>query len=188
MNADGSGQSNVSNDPNFDEEPAWSPDGTRIVFDSVRDGTNDIYTMNADGTLQLNISNNPSGGDNTSDWQPKLIFNFNGFFQPVDNLPTLNVVKAGQGIPVKFSLNGDQGLDIFATGYPKSQYIACDSTAAVDGIEVTLTAGSSSLSYDPATDTYTYVWKTDQSWTNTCRQLVLKLTDDTYHRANFKFK
>jgi len=116
------------------------------------------------------------------------LFNFTGFFQPVDNLPTLNMVKAGQAIPVKFSLNGDQGLDIFAAGYPISQKIECDSTTMLDGIEETVTAGSSSLSYDPSTDTYTYVWKTNKAWANTCRQLVVKLKDDTYHQANFKFK
>ena len=35
---------------------------------------------------------------------------FKGFFAPVDNLPTLNVAKAGSAIPVKFSLTGNQGL------------------------------------------------------------------------------
>jgi hypothetical protein len=115
-------------------------------------------------------------------------YNFNGFFQPVDNLPTLNVVKAGQAVPVKFSLNGDQGLNIFAADYPRSQNIECDLTTVVDGIEVTVTAGSSSLSYDPSTDTYTYVWKTDKAWANKCRQLVVKLNDGTEHVAYFRFK
>ena len=52
-----------------------------------------------------------------------VLYNFSGFFQPVDNLPTLNAVKAGQAIPVKFSLNGDQGLSIFAAGYPRSSVL-----------------------------------------------------------------
>ena len=49
-----------------------------------------------------------------------VIFNWSGFFQPVDNLPALNVVKAGSAIPVKFSLGGNKGLNIFAAGYPLS--------------------------------------------------------------------
>jgi Tol biopolymer transport system component len=113
-------------------------------------------------------------------------YTFTGFLSPVDNLPTLNLVKGGRAIPVKFSLGGDQGLDIFEAAYPKSQQIDCDSSAEVDGIEETVTAGSSSLSYDAATDIYTYVWKTDKAWVGTCRQLVLKLDDGTTHRANFK--
>ena len=114
-------------------------------------------------------------------------YNFSGFFQPVDNLPTSNSVKAGQAIPVKFSLGGDQGLDIFEAGYPKSEPIVCNSGALVDGIETTVNAGSSSLSYSAGNDQYTYVWKTEKSWANTCRQLVVKFIDGTTQRANFKF-
>src|SRR6185503_11562768 len=51
-----------------------------------------------------------------------------GFFSPVDNPPTLNVVKAGAAIPVKFSLGGNQGLGVMAAGYPSSKAIACDSS------------------------------------------------------------
>jgi hypothetical protein len=42
-------------------------------------------------------------------------------------------------------------------------------------------------SADASTDQYTYVWKTEKAWANTCRQLVVKLKDGTFHRANFKF-
>ena len=112
---------------------------------------------------------------------------FAGFFAPVDNEPTFNTVNSGQAIPVKFSLSGNRGLDIFADGYPKSQTIACDASAPADGIETTLTAGNSSLSYDAGQDRYTYVWKTDKAWAGTCRALVLKLKDGSVHRANFKF-
>ena len=115
-------------------------------------------------------------------------YTFSGFFQPVDNLPAENVVKAGRAIPVMFSLGGDQGLNIFAAGYPTSNVITCGAAAGDDIVETTLTAGSSSLSYDASTDTYTYVWKTDKSWANTCRQLRVKLLDGSVHVANFKFK
>lgn len=114
-------------------------------------------------------------------------FAFEGFFAPIANLPSLNSVRAGQAVPVQFSLGGDQGLSIVAAGYPKSEAIACEGSAEVNGVESTLTAGSSSLGYDAATDTYTYVWKTAKSWAGTCRQLTVKLTDGTEHRANFRF-
>lgn len=112
---------------------------------------------------------------------------FSGFFQPVDNLPTLNSVKAGSAIPVKFSLNGNQGLNIFAAGYPTSTSTTCGTTA-VDAIEQTVTAGSSSLAYDASADQYSYVWKTNKTWAGTCRTLVVKLDDGSYHYANFQFK
>lgn len=116
-----------------------------------------------------------------------ILHSFSGFFAPVDNQPTLNVVKAGSGVPIKFSLNGYQGLNIFANGYPASTTVTCGS--AVEGaIEQTVTAGASSLSYDAAADQYVYTWKTDKAWVDTCRILIIKLDNGTYHRANFKFK
>jgi hypothetical protein len=130
--------------------------------------------------------------DGTVDSPPDTVrvlvnYDFSGFFQPVDNLPTMNVAKAGSAIPVKWSLGGYQGMDIFAAGYPVSGTIPCDSTSNADEIEQTVTAGGSSLNYDAASGQYIYVWKTDKAWANTCRQLVIKLRDGTYHRANFKF-
>jgi hypothetical protein len=114
---------------------------------------------------------------------------FTGFFAPVNNRPDLNLAKAGSSIPVKFGLGGDQGLGVFAAGYPKSQPIDCGDSADLDGIEATATAGASGLSYDPVADRYTYVWKTSKDWTG-CRQLVLKFNDpaQSTYRANFSFK
>jgi hypothetical protein len=104
----------------------------------------------------------------------------------VDNLPTVNTVKAGSAIPVKFSLSGNQGLNIFKSGSPASASYACSSSAPTDAIEQTLTAGGSSLSYDSTTDQYTYVWKTDR--VGSCRTLIVKLADNTTAKtANFQF-
>ena len=115
-----------------------------------------------------------------------VVYNWTGFFRPIDNGAVLNSVKAGSAVPVKFSLAGDQGLSIFAAGFPASQKITCDSSATVDPIESTVTAGGSSLSYDPVADQYNYVWKTDKAWAGTCRQLTVKLIDGTVHTAQFK--
>ena len=117
-----------------------------------------------------------------------VIYEWDGFFPPVDN-EMLNVVKAGRAIPIKFSLNGDQGLEIFAADYPKSKKIACPAGEPVtlDEIATVTAAGGSGLSYDDTDGQYTYVWKTNKAWTG-CRQLIVKLIDGTSHVANFKFK
>lgn len=116
-------------------------------------------------------------------------FNFSGFRQPVDNPPTINIVKAGSAVPVKFSLGGNQGLNIFAPGYPASQTITCDTAVPADAIEQTVTAGGSSLAYDATADQYIYVWKTDKGWASasTCRELVVRLSDGSEHTALFQF-
>jgi len=117
-----------------------------------------------------------------------VAYKFRGFLPPVANPPTVNSVKAGSAVPVKFGLGGNQGLDVFASGYPASQPISCDTTAPVGVVEETSSPGASTLSYDPGSDTYTYVWKTAKSWSGTCRTLVVKTKDGAIHRANFTFK
>ncbi len=109
---------------------------------------------------------------------------FDGFFAPVDNPPVVNRMKAGRSVPITFSLGGDQGLDVLAPGSPSSAPITCDSNAELDPVESTEPAGNGGLTYDPDTDTYTYVWKTMKSWTG-CRRLTLALADGTEHVADF---
>jgi DNA-binding beta-propeller fold protein YncE len=129
-----------------------------------------------------------AGHTSTCSFTVTVQYNFAGFFPPVANLPALNVVQAGRAIPVKFSLSGDKGLGIFAPGSPSSGPIACNSSDPATVLEETVTAGGSSLSYNPTTDQYNYVWKTEQAWAGTCRQLVVELNDGSTHRANFKFR
>jgi Tol biopolymer transport system component len=117
-----------------------------------------------------------------------VVYDFQGFFQPIDNFPLLNIVTAGSAIPVKFSLGGNHGLAVFEAGYPASSPIACDATQPGTVIEGTVNAGSSSLSYDAASGQYTYVWKTEKSWQGTCRMFVVRLKDGTERLAKFRFR
>ena len=48
MDADGTNQRNLTNHPEYDSFPDWSPDGKQIVFVSSRIGSN-IFVMSADG-------------------------------------------------------------------------------------------------------------------------------------------
>ena len=69
MNADGSGVTNLTNNPSDDYSPTWSPDGRRIAFLSERDGNPEIYVVNADGSGTTNLTNNPSD-DYSPTWSP----------------------------------------------------------------------------------------------------------------------
>ena len=117
-----------------------------------------------------------------------IIYDWDGFFPPINDLPTFNLVKAGRAIPVKFSLNGDKGLEIF-DDYPKSIPISCPGTSnSIGEMEFTETADESRLNYDVNADQYIFVWKTNKVWAGTCRRLEVKLKDGTSHFADFKFK
>jgi len=115
------------------------------------------------------------------------LYNFAGFFQPVDNNGIYNKMKAGAAVPVRFSLGGDQGLGIFVAGYPQSQQVTCAGGAPIDIVEETVNAGGSSLKYDPQTTQYIYVWKTTASWAGTCRKFLLGLNDGSQRTALFQF-
>jgi hypothetical protein len=152
-----------------------APDGAN--FDTSSLGTKAFQVNATDGV----------GNQSSRSVDYGVAYDFRGFFRPVDNPPTVNVVKAGSAVPVKFSLGNDYGLDIFAEGYPQSGRVANDPNAAMDNIEVTVSAGSSGLSYDAAAKQYTYVWKSSKEWAGTSRRLIVKLEDGTDHIAFFKF-
>ena len=141
------------------------------------------------GTTTVNATAEDGSGNTAScSFTVTVLYNFAGFFQPVANPPVFNVVNAGRAVPVKFSLSGNKGLNIFAPGSPSSGPVACGSSDEASVLVETVTAGGSSLSYDPSNDQYVYVWKTESSWAGTCRQLVVQLNDGSVHRANFRFK
>jgi Tol biopolymer transport system component len=59
MRSDGTGARRLTNNPGNDLMPAWSPDGTRIVWASIRPGSpaRELWVMNADGTDQRQLTN-----------------------------------------------------------------------------------------------------------------------------------
>jgi hypothetical protein len=159
-------------------------------------------TTPAEGTIELDTSavgsktaSVPAGtatdaAGNSSVEAPckySVIYDWDGFFSPIDNGSVVNSVKAGSSVPVKFSLTGDHGFGVLAASSPTVEFGACAASAPVDAIEQAATAGSTGLKYDPETDVYTYVWKTVKSWGGKCGTLTVKLDDGTTHTALFKF-
>jgi len=154
---------------------------------SCKNLTNIFISINEDTPGDPGYTGGTKNFNSMSVPSTNVVYAFNGFFQPVDNLPSVNVAKAGSAIPVKFSLGGNVGLGIFLPGSPSTLSMPCGG-AIVDDIEQTVTAGSSSLQFDPGSNQYIYVWKTDKSWAGTCRQLQVKLNDGSTQVANFRFK
>jgi len=40
--------------------PAWSPDGTRIAFESYLDGKSEVYVVNSDGSGLARLTKSPA--------------------------------------------------------------------------------------------------------------------------------
>ncbi len=152
--------------------------------DGVPDSTDNCPTTSNPDQADFDLD----GIGDACDSEPGPQYDFDGFFQPVENMPTLNLMAAGGSVPLKFSLGGNQGLSVFAPEYPASSATACDSSEPGVVIEETVTAGNSSLTYDTVTGQYTYVWKTDRVWRGTCRILVVRFNEGTQYLAKFRFK
>jgi hypothetical protein len=107
-----------------------------------------------------------------------VLYDFYGFASPAFAWPTQNVMKAGENVPLKFSLRGDQGSNIFAAGSPAwAPCGALDQPTPADG----------TLSYNASTDRYMFLAASSKSWVGTCYELSMTLNDSTTHRARFSF-
>jgi Legume lectin domain len=165
---------------------------------------------NSVGSKSVSCSATDNAGNTTSASAAYgVIYNFKGFFIPVQNAPALNTVKAGWVVPFSFTLGGNFGRTVISK--TESTAINC-STLAAQGSASATQQGSSSLqdaeqmrsswsltgstltsmsnfsSGSSLNTLYIYLWKTDKSWKNTCRQFTMTLNDGTQHKANFKFK
>jgi len=109
-----------------------------------------------------------------------VVYDFDGFFSPLAPQPTVATVKAGDDVPVKFSLNGYQGLNVFAV--PPAWRPGCPSPSPDSSRAV------GSLSYKAGVDRYVFLWKTDPTWAGSCRELVVRLGDGTVRLANVRFR
>ena len=99
-------------------------------------------------------------------------YDFDGFYSPLVAEPATVTVKAGEPVPVKFSLHGDRGLDVIS----RTAWHPC-------GSRDDATTASGTLTYNANLDRYTYAWTTSKSWAGTCTEFLLTLRDGTTHAA-----
>lgn len=121
-----------------------------------------------------------------------LAWNIQGFKQPVDNPPVVNVVKNGSTVPLKFevfkSISGEELTDTSIVTQLKAQKISCSimNNSPTDEIELTATGGTS-LRYDLTEGQFIYNWKTPTQ-KDTCWKVTIEFQDGSSIYAYFRLK
>jgi hypothetical protein len=122
---------------------------------------------------------------------PRVAYTFEGFFSPIDNIPTVNKANAGQAIPVKWRITDKNGLPISdpASFIGITSYIVSCATFEGDPTNEVeeFAAGDSGLQY-LGDGWWQFNWKTSKSYKGQCRIMKLTLDDKIEHTASFSFK
>ncbi|MGH9245933.1 MAG: PxKF domain-containing protein [Acidimicrobiales bacterium] len=173
----------VSVDPANGETPASSSTDIAVTFDAGGLTAPDVHT----GVLC--VASNDAGDPLVAvPISLQVQYPFSGFLPPVDNPPAVNEVQARVAVQIRFSLDGDRGLDILPSGSPASQRIDCTTLEPSGPVEPAQSQGNRGLRYLRAIDTYAFGWRTVARWSGTCRQFILTLDDGSAHVAYFQFE
>lgn len=135
--------------------PAWSPDGSRIVFESTRDGPDaDIFVMNADGTGVVQLTRNDVPDSTpvfTPDgqfivWASELDGNLDIFRMRADGSEPVNLSRhpgtdghprvSADGRRIYFNSNRSSDPATFARGYMDREHNHEIYSMAFDGGDV----------------------------------------------------
>jgi hypothetical protein len=162
---------------------------TVTVCGETPDEANETFFVNLSGATNAGISDNQGVGTITND--DTSLYNFEGFFAPVDNPPIVNTVKAGSAVPVKWRLTS---AGIAPVSDPNSfvglfsYQVSCGTTDGLEAPVETVAPGGSGLQYLD-NGNWQINWKTLPNYPRgSCRVMELRLNDGTSHYAHFKFK
>ena len=121
----------------------------------------------------------------------KVVFDFAGFFAPVDTNKVLNGMKAGSTVPMKWRISNQTGgyisdLGIVKAGSPSWVAVPCTAGAVVDDV-TEYTAGASSLKYDTTGNQFVYNWQSPKK-VGACYQVTVTFIDGTSQSALFRLR
>ena len=136
------------------------------------------------GTSKDNVDNNSL----SVSCAYSVVFDFHGFFTPVDNNGVLNVANSGQAIPLKWELRDYLGNPVTNLSSAKVtvENMNCGLYVTGDAVEE-YAAGSSGLQ-NHGDGSYQFNWKTPTSYSKSCKTMKLDLGEGTPRMALFQFR
>ncbi|HYH92745.1 MAG TPA: ExeM/NucH family extracellular endonuclease [Candidatus Saccharimonadales bacterium] len=163
----------------------WDFDGDGIFETAGPTPTFSAATLEAPQTVTVHVRATDAWGNaSTTEVDIDVIWDFGGFLAP-SNPGGVTSVNAGSALPIRFSLDGAQGLSVL-DGDPTFQRTNCTTGASIGSSFVT--AASEPFSYSAATDAYTFTWKTQKAWAGWCGTVRVALDDGTTHDLAIRFK
>lgn len=118
-----------------------------------------------------------------------LAWDLRGFYQPVDAIPTVNTVKNGSTVPLKFNVYAATELTdpaVVNTPLVGVIEVSCNAYSPTDDIEVT-TTGATSLRYDVTGKQFILNWQTPKKL-GACYKVTMTTRDGSAISALFKLK
>jgi hypothetical protein len=144
-------------------------------------------------TVTATATDNAGNENTASSTYTVKPYTLNGFYQPIDMNDTVNTVKNGSTVPVKFELfkGATELTSTSAVTSIKSTPISCASLSGdpEDAIE-TVATGGTSLRYDTTAGQFIYNWTTPKGATQVgkCYSLTMTAADSSTITALFKLK
>jgi hypothetical protein len=116
----------------------------------------------------------------------RMVYGFVGFSSPVQNPSTLNVIKAGRSVPLRWRVIDAQGAPVtdLASATVTATAISCPSATEN---RIYTYGGSSGQLQNLGNGYYQLDWMVPTSLRGYCRRLDLNLGDGQSHPAQFKF-
>lgn len=181
------------------------PNDVRCTLASLDSGGEQAFTISVVASEPGPLSNTTSVGSDTADpddtndeSEPVLTevqaaeperYDFR-WVGSTRGQPALNKAPAGSVMRLRFSLGGNEGMDILTPDSPWHQrYLSCPTGPMVEETRrPAQPPGSIGLRYKSRKGIYVYRWQTSESWFpgQRCHRFALALDDGSTHYANIK--
>ena len=169
-------------------DPSVSPNpvllyGSASASPNASDSTSGVATESCDAVDPSSVGEkivectaiDNAGNQASASTLYNVIYDFSGFFPPVDNPPEINTINSGQATPLIWRItdvNGDPVTDLGSVKVTV-ETLPC-SLGETDNLPEESAAGASGLQ-NMGDGYYQFNWKVPKSYTNSCKTSMLDL-------------